>query len=130
APRRLQETRQDTMKGPVEPLDALEGRRDRQALAIDLLRIGDDAGNGTKPTHNPGRLGVGEVRQTPAEKLRIKFVRLAVDVEVGPGKTRSEQRRAKGEHTLEQFVNIAVFGLAQRMGIEPGSFQKGLWINA
>ena len=59
----LQQIGQGGVEGPIQPLDALERGPDRQPLAIDLLGIGDDAGDGAEPADDAGRLGIGELRQ-------------------------------------------------------------------
>jgi hypothetical protein len=59
---RLQEIGQGCVEGPVEPLDTLKGGPDRQPFALDLLGVGNDARNGSEPTHHTCRLGIGKVR--------------------------------------------------------------------
>ena len=64
-------------------------------LAIDLVGLGHDAGDGAKPADHPHRLGVGVMGQPIAEQNRIKLVGLAVDVEISPREMGIEQRRAE-----------------------------------
>ena len=118
------------VEGPVQPLDALESGADRQSLAVDFLGIGDDAGDGAEAAHHPGRLGIGEGRQPALEQLGIELVGLAIDVEIGARKARGDQRRTQRHDRLEQLIDVAILGLAQRVGIEPGRLQKGLGVDA
>ena len=128
--RRFQQLGKGGVKRPVQALDPLEGSADRQALAIDLLRVGDDACNGTQSAHHAGGLGVGKVRQPAAEQLGIELIGFAIDIEIGPRKTRGNKRSAEADDGLEQLVDVAVLRLAQGMGIEPGGLKKCLGIDA
>ena len=126
----LQQLGQRRVERPVQPLDALEGGADRQPLAIDLLGIGDDAGDGAEPAHHARRLGVGELRQPAGEQLGIELVGLAIDVEIGAREACRDQRRAERHDRLEQLVDVAILGLAQGVRIEPGGLQEGLGVDA
>ena len=45
---------QEVLRTPGQPLDALEGGADGQALAVNLLGVGDDAGDRTEAADHPG----------------------------------------------------------------------------
>ena len=128
--RLLQQIGKRGVEGPIEPLDALESGADGQSLAIDLLGVGDDAGDGAEPAHHAGRLGVGELGHPAGEELGVELVGLAVDVQIGAREACGDQRRTQGHDGLEQLVDVAVFGFAQGMRIEPGGLQEGLGIDA
>ena len=83
------------MERLVEPVDAVERLGQRQAVAIDLLAVGNDAGDGAQPTHDTHRLGIGVRRHRLGEKLRIELIGLAVHVEIGAREARRDQRHAQ-----------------------------------
>ncbi len=130
AARLFDQVRQGRVEGAVQPLDALEGHADRHALPVDLLAVGDDAGDGAEAAHDAGGLGVGEVGQAPAEQFRIELIGLPVHVEVGAGKTRRDQGRAERHDRLEQLVDVAILRLAQGVRVEPGCCQERLGVDA
>ena len=96
----------------------------RQLGAVDLLAVGDDAGNGAEPAGNPHRLRVGEIGQRLDEQLWVELVGLAVNVEIGAGKAGRDQRCALGRDRHEQLVDEAVLRLAQGVRIEPRQLEK------
>ena len=81
--------------GRVKPVDALERGADRERLAVDLVGLRHDPGDGAEPADHPHRLGIGVMGQPVAEQNRIELVRLAVDVEISAREMGVEQRRAE-----------------------------------
>ena len=93
------------VEGAIEPLDALECSPDGQPLAVDLLGVGDDAGDSAQPADHAGRLGVGELRQAADEKLGIELIGLAIDVQVGARKARGDKGCAELDNRREQLID-------------------------
>ena len=117
------------VKRPIEPFDALECGTDGQPLAVDLLGVGNDAGNRAKAPDHPRRLGVGKRRQPALKQLGIKLIGLAINVEIGAREAGRDQGSAERHHGLEQLIHIAVFRLAQGHRVEPGGLQESLGID-
>ena len=97
---------------------------DRQQLFVDRLRIADHARNRAQPDGDAQRPGVGEIGQRTLEDLRIEFVGLAIDVEIGARKHGPHQRRAQSDARQEQFVDEGVLRTAQGQRVESGRFEK------
>ena len=91
----VHELAQHPVIGLVEPLDPRAAPRRPEAAAIDLLAVGDDAGDGAEPAGDAHRARVGEGRQPALEHARVELVGLAVDVEIGAREARRHQRRAE-----------------------------------
>jgi len=93
--RALDEPGQGGMKRHVEPVDALERCRERQPGTVDLLPVGNDAGDRAEPADDPDRLRIGEVGERLGEQLGVELIGLAIDVEVGAREARRNQRGAE-----------------------------------
>ena len=105
--------------GGIEPVNALERRADGKRLAVDLVGLRDDTGNGAEPSDHTHRLRIGVMGQPIAEQNRIELVRLAVDVEIGPREMGIEQGGAEPGHEGEQLLHIGILGAAERERLEP-----------
>jgi hypothetical protein len=119
-----------TVEWLVKPFDALERNRQRQPGAINLLGIGDDARDRAEATGDANGPRVGESRERLVEQLGIEFVRFAVDVDIGAGKPRGDQGRAERGDAGEQLVDVAVLGLAERVGRQAGRCQETVGVDA
>ncbi len=122
--RALQQTLQGSVVGLVEPFDAPGRLIDGQAPRIDLLRLADHACDRSQAAGDANRARVRKGRQTAVEHAWVEFVGLTIDVEIGARKSRPEQWRAEAQNTGEQFVDVGVFGPAQRQRIELGGAEK------
>ncbi len=103
---------------------------DRKPLAIDLLAVGNDAGNGAEAAHHTHGLRIGVIGQRIGEQVRVEFVGLAVDVEVSPRKAGRDHGHAQPGCACEQVVDEAILGFAQRQRIEARLLEEFLRINA
>src|SRR5437763_2819976 len=108
----------------VQGIHALFGLGEAQLTGIDLLTARDNAGDRAEPHAHPRRTRIHKTRQHIGEHRWVEFPRLAVDVEIGPGEARREQRGAELGPGAEQHVDKTVFGAAQRQRIEPRGGQE------
>ncbi len=96
------------MERKVELLDPGEHARQAQPVGIDLFAVGDDPGDRSEAARDADGLGVGVSRQRLVDEFRIELVGLAVEIEVGTGKTGADQRRAELRDRLEQKIDEAI----------------------
>ena len=108
--RLLKKRAQCLVIGRVQPIDALERRPHGERLAINLVGLRNDAGNGAEPSHHPHRLRVGVMGEAIVEERRIELVGLAVDVEISAREMGIEQRRTHLGNEAEQLLHIGVLG--------------------
>ena len=107
------------MVGLVQPLDAPDRVVDRNALAVDLLRVAHHPRHGAQPARDPHRAGIGKGGQAALEHAGIELVRLAVDVHIAARKVRPHQRVSALHHAGGKLVDERILGAAQRRDLEP-----------
>ncbi len=93
-------------------------------LLVDRLRVADHSRNRAEADGDPQRAGVGVIGQRTVENLRVEFVGLAIDVEIGARKQSPQQRRAEPDAGQEQFVDEGVLGAPEGQRVEPGRFEE------
>src|SRR3990170_342063 len=111
-------------------VDPLERGSHGERLAVDLVGLRYDPGDGAETADHPHRLSIGVMRQPIAEQNRIKLVGLAVDVEISAREMGIEEGRAELGHEGEQLLDIGVLGAPESKGVEPGGGEKGPRIDA
>src|SRR5690606_10602295 len=81
------------MVGLIDCINSGQSFLDAKAVPINLHIYCDYPWNGTKTTCNSHRANIGKRRQRSIEHLRIEFIRLAVDVEIGSREVCDQHRR-------------------------------------
>ena len=79
--------------GPVHLLDPLRRLGEGQLADVDLLAVGDDAGDGPQAGGDPRSAAAGEGRQLILEHPLVQLVGRAIDIDEGPGEARLDDYR-------------------------------------
>ena len=99
--------------GNVDLLDAPARVGEIQPAAVDVLALGDDAGNGAEAACHARRTGVGIARQVAREHARVEFIGLAVEIDVAPRRQGPQHGRAVVHAGEEKLVHEAILGFPQ-----------------
>ena len=116
--------------GFVQAFDPADRVVDRNALAVDFLRVADHAGDGAEPARDPHRTGICERRQAAVEHPRIELIGLTVDVDIAAREVRPHHRMTAAQDAENQLIDKGILRPAQRRHIEPRCSQKLPWIDA
>ncbi len=108
----------------VERLDPRQRVVDGKTLAIDLLSVSDDAGNGAETAGHPHRSRVGKTRQSSGKHPRIEFVGLPVDVDIGAREVDPDHRKTALTQAADQLVHERILGAAQRGKFDPRGVEE------
>ena len=113
----------------IQALNPSERFVHRETSTINLLSIGHNPGNSAEASRDTHRACIGEGRHPPIEHARIKFVRLAINVEIGPWESRRHERSAKRHRAREEPVDKGVLRAPQGQSIEARGLKEGAWID-
>jgi hypothetical protein len=114
--------------GLVDALDAHPRVLEAQALPVDRLVLGHDAGEGSETGSNARARRVVALVERLDEHLGVELPGLAVDVEIGAREMRAKKGRAEMRRAREQFVDVGILGLADREMVEPRHPEEALGI--
>lgn len=103
----------------VDGLDTRDRFRQRQAAGIDVEPFSHQLGHSAKPAGHARRADVAEGRHGFGEHARIEFPGFPVDVKIGAREVCRQHRRAERDGATEQFVDIAIFGAADGVSVQP-----------
>ena len=123
--RRLDESFQRPVIGPVERVDAAFGLGKGHLRRVDFGARRDQAGDGAEARAHPVGAGLHVARQRLGEHLRVELVGLAVGVQIGARIEGAEERRPAVGSAGEDFVDEAVLGAPQVLLVEPGAGDEG-----
>jgi hypothetical protein len=103
----------------VDGLDTRDSFRQRQAAGIDVEPFSHQLGHSAKPAGHARRADVAEGRHGFGEHARIEFPGFPVDVKISAREVCRQHRRAERDGATEQFVDIAIFGAADGVSVQP-----------
>jgi hypothetical protein len=115
----IEEALQGAVIGAIEGFDAVQGFIERQGGAVDLLAFADNPRDRAKAARHPDRTGIHIAWQGLIEHAGIEFIGLAVHIEEGAREIGTEHGGAQLDDTTEEFIDVTVFGAAERQPIEP-----------
>ena len=120
----VQQGVQRAVVGAVDGFNPRQGIGEAQAFAVDFFAFGHKPGDGAKAARHAGRTGIHVARQFAGEHAGIKFIGLAVEVDIGARHQGAQQRCAVVDAAHEQFIDVAVFRFAERCVGKPGHAQE------